>query len=117
MLEFGLILAALAMSQAPEAPQAPPAPTAEPQSQVEVVAPTPRRVCRMVPKRGSHLTGRRVCQTPDERQTELDETQREMEDAIRNTLDRQRSNGFGSGVGARRGNISACGLRSRGRGC
>jgi len=114
MFAFDMIVAVVAMSQAPEAPQAPPAPSAQPQQQVEVVAPTPRRVCRMVPQRGSHLTGRRVCQTVEEREQEVEETQRMWEDALTNTLDRQRGTGYvqgGNSVSARRGFISRCGLR------
>lgn len=122
MLAFDLVIALAAMSQAPEAPQAPPAPAAELQSQVEVVAPTPRRVCRMVQQRGSHLAARRVCETPQERESAIEQSQREIGESIDSTNSRQfadrwqpsdeRSVPMGNEVPVRdRGNIRTCGMR------
>ena len=118
MFALDLIAGLIAVAQAPQAPQAPPAPTAEPQSQVEVVAPPPRRVCRMVQQRGSHLSARRVCETPQEREAAIEETQRAIAESIESTNARQfadlpRPQGpIGTEVRDRdRGNIRLCGMR------
>jgi len=114
MLAFDLIVSMLAMSQAPEAPQAAQAPTAEPQSQVEVVAPTPRRVCRMVQQRGSHLNARRVCETTEERDARIEEAQRDIADTLEATNSRAFADRWQPDSAARqaeRGNIRLCGMR------
>lgn len=78
------ILVSVLLSQAPAAPQASPRPP------IEVVAPQqPRRICRMERDTSSHIQGRRICQTVQEREQERDENQREAERSVNRQWDRQ----------------------------
>lgn len=111
------VLASVALSQAVTAP----APTqAVPGAPVDVVAPTqPRRICRIERDTATRISGRRVCQTVQEREAERDENQRTAQEAV----DRQwyRTQGdipfseFAMPLGTRfRSNgITAHGLRGR----
>jgi len=54
-----------------------------PNGPVQVVAPQqPRRVCRIERDTGSHMGGRRVCQTAQEREQERDQTQRDVAENV-----------------------------------
>lgn len=78
------ILVSVALSQA-----ATPSPQAAPGTPVDVVAPQqPRRFCRIERDSGSHLSGRRICQTVQEREAERDENQRTAAEAVNRQWDR-----------------------------
>jgi hypothetical protein len=81
---FILVSAALAQAAATTTPS----PT--PQVPVEVVAPQqPRRICRIERDTGSHMGGRRICQTAQERDQERARTQRDVADSVAQDWDRQ----------------------------
>jgi hypothetical protein len=89
---FALILTAAIMSQAADAPQvssraAPPVPA---QPNVEVVGPNRQpRVCRIERGTGSRVNVRRICQTQAEREAEMAQRQRDAENGVNATWDRQ----------------------------
>lgn len=68
-----LLSAALAQATAPQPVQNGPVQVVGPQQQ--------RRVCRIERETGSHMGGRRICQTAQEREQERDEAQRTMADS------------------------------------
>jgi hypothetical protein len=70
--------------------QAATAPNPAPQGPVEVVAPQqPRRICRIERDTGSHMGGRRVCQTAQERDQERDHAQADVAENERRDWDRR----------------------------
>jgi hypothetical protein len=68
-----LISAAMAQVTAPSTSNGP----------VQVVGPQqPRRICRIERETGSHMGGRRICQTSQERNQEREQAQRTMAENI-----------------------------------
>ena len=78
-----LILISIAMAQAAASPAEPPQP------QIQVVG--PRRshpICRTIHDTGTRIGGYRICQSPEERQRELDDNQRDAENAVNQSDDK-----------------------------
>lgn len=79
------ILVSAALAQATGSTAAP-----VPTGPVQVVAPQqPRRVCRIERDTGSHMGGRRICQTAQERDQERDQTQRDVADNVNRDWERR----------------------------
>lgn len=79
------ILVSAALAQAPTTTA-----TTAPTGPVQVVAPQqPRRICRIERDTGSHMGGRRVCQTAQERDQERDQTQRDVADNVQRDWERR----------------------------
>jgi hypothetical protein len=107
------VLASLALSQA-----ATPQPQAVPGAPVDVVAPTqPRRICRIERDTSSRISGRRICQTVQERDAERADSQRNAQDAVNRQWDREQGDRpFGQfaqpeGTSFRQNEVSSTGLR------
>jgi len=74
------VLISLALSQAATEPVQ--------QPQIQVIGPRRSRpICRVIHDTGTRIGGYRVCQTPEDQQHELDENQREAQDAVRESND------------------------------
>lgn len=79
------ILISIALSQAATNPT----PNAR-SGPVQVVAPQqPRRVCRIERETGSHMSGRRICQTVAERDQERDQAQRNFAENVSRDWERR----------------------------
>lgn len=88
------VLVSVALSQAAAA--APAATHSVPGAPVDVVAPTqPRRICRIERDTSSRISGRRICQTAQEREHERDASQRSAEEGVNRQSDRQWGDQFG----------------------
>lgn len=109
------VLVSVALSQAAAAPAAS---QPVPGVPVDVVAPTqPRRICRLERNTGSHMGGRRVCQTVQERDAERAENQRTAQDSVNRQWDREQGDRpFGEfaqpeGTRFRENEVTSTGLR------
>ncbi len=105
------VLMSFTLAQAVQAPAAV-------QPPVEVVAPTqPRRVCRIERNTGSHMGGRRICQTVQERDAERAENQRSAQESVDRQYDRTQGDipfgqfGLPEGTRIRDNPITSTGLR------
>ena len=111
------VLISVTLSQAVEVPPA------VQQPPVEVIAPQqPRRICRIERDTGSHVGGRRVCQTVQEREQERDEQQRNAAEGVNRQWDRTQGDipfspfALPFGTRIRHNDITSGGLRRFGGG-
>lgn len=85
------ILVSVALSQA-----ATTSPSTAQGGPVQVVAPQqPRRICRIERDTGSHMGGRRICQTVQERDQERDAAQRNFAENVSRDWDRRQVDRLG----------------------
>ena len=83
------VLVSAALSQATAVPTTV-SPTPAPPAPVDVIAPQqPRRICRIERDTSTRISGRRICQTVQEREAERDENQRTASEAVNRQWDRQ----------------------------